>query len=46
MFETGQGLDWATGEALAFASLAAEGNHVRLSGQVCRFENAYNQMSN
>ena len=26
-------LDWATGEALAFASLATEGHRVRLSGQ-------------
>ncbi len=29
----GQGLDWATGEALAFGSLLLEGNRVRLSGQ-------------
>ena len=33
MFETGEGLDWATGEALAFGSLLLEGVHVRLSGQ-------------
>jgi len=33
MIETGEGIDWATGEALAFASLLTEGNHVRLSGQ-------------
>ncbi|CAK0753794.1 subunit of E1(0) component of 2-oxoglutarate dehydrogenase [Azospirillaceae bacterium] len=33
MFETGEGFDWATGEALAFGSLALEGTHVRLSGQ-------------
>jgi 2-oxoglutarate dehydrogenase E1 component len=33
MFETGEGFDWATGEALAFGSLLAEGNGVRLSGQ-------------
>ncbi|WP_299363259.1 2-oxoglutarate dehydrogenase E1 component [uncultured Paracoccus sp.] len=33
MFETGQGFDWATGEALAFGSLLAEGHRVRLSGQ-------------
>jgi 2-oxoglutarate dehydrogenase E1 component len=33
MFETGEGIDWSTGEALAFASLLAEGNPVRLSGQ-------------
>ncbi len=28
-------LDWAAGEALAFASLSAEGHRVRLSGQDC-----------
>ena len=33
MFETGKGFDWATGEALAFGSLLAEGYPVRLSGQ-------------
>lgn len=33
MFETGEGLDWATGEALAFGSLLMEGHAVRLSGQ-------------
>ncbi len=33
MFETGQGFDWATAEALAFGTLLAEGMHVRLSGQ-------------
>ncbi|MEO6359851.1 MAG: 2-oxoglutarate dehydrogenase E1 component, partial [Sphingomicrobium sp.] len=33
MFEGGAGFDWATGEALAFASLLAEGAGVRLSGQ-------------
>ncbi len=31
--ETGEGLDWATGEALAFCSLLLEGHPVRLSGQ-------------
>jgi len=31
--ETGEGVDWATAEALAFGSLLAEGTHVRLSGQ-------------
>jgi 2-oxoglutarate dehydrogenase E1 component len=31
--ETGNGLDWSTGEALAFASLLLEGHRVRLSGQ-------------
>ncbi len=33
MFSTGQGFDWATGEALAFGSLMLEGYPVRLSGQ-------------
>ncbi len=33
--ETGQGIDWATAEALAFGSLMAEGTPVRLSGQDC-----------
>jgi 2-oxoglutarate dehydrogenase E1 component len=32
-FETGQGIDWATGEALAFGSLLLEGRRVRLSGE-------------
>ncbi|EGV64611.1 2-oxoglutarate dehydrogenase E1 component [Yamadazyma tenuis] len=31
--DTGEGIDWATGEALAFGSLALEGYHVRVSGQ-------------
>lgn len=31
--EEGQGIDWATAEALAFGSLLLEGNHVRLTGQ-------------
>ena len=31
--ENGVGIDWATGEALAFCSLLQEGYHVRLSGQ-------------
>ncbi len=31
--ETGTGIDWATGEALAFASLIDDGHPVRLSGQ-------------
>ena len=35
MFETGQGFDWATAEALAFGSLQLEGFPVRLSGQDC-----------
>ena len=33
MIKTGEGVDWATAEALAFATLLSEGNHVRLSGQ-------------
>ncbi|APG48371.1 2-oxoglutarate dehydrogenase E1 component [Phaeobacter porticola] len=33
MVETGEGIDWATGEALAFGSLLTEGYPVRLSGQ-------------
>ncbi len=31
--ENGVGVDWATGEALAFCTLLEEGHHVRLSGQ-------------
>jgi 2-oxoglutarate dehydrogenase E1 component len=31
--DTGEGIDWATGEALAFSSLLTEGHPVRLSGQ-------------
>jgi 2-oxoglutarate dehydrogenase E1 component len=31
--DSGLGIDWATGEALAFCSLLEEGHHVRLSGQ-------------
>ncbi|MEW5423767.1 2-oxoglutarate dehydrogenase E1 component [Amorphus sp. 3PC139-8] len=31
--ESGEGIDWATGEALAFGSLLVEGFPVRLSGQ-------------
>jgi 2-oxoglutarate dehydrogenase E1 component len=33
MFRSGEGIDWATGEALAFGSLLLEGYPVRLSGQ-------------
>lgn len=33
--DSGEGIDWATGEALAFGSLAMEGYHVRVSGQDC-----------
>ncbi|HEY8564541.1 MAG TPA: 2-oxoglutarate dehydrogenase E1 component [Beijerinckiaceae bacterium] len=35
MIETGEGLDWAMAEALAFGTLCAEGHPVRLSGQDC-----------
>ena len=35
MIETGEGIDWATAEALAFGSLLLEGYPVRLSGQDC-----------
>ncbi|RVT99204.1 2-oxoglutarate dehydrogenase E1 component [Rhodovarius crocodyli] len=31
--DTGEGLDWATGEALAFGTLLMEGHRVRLSGE-------------
>ena len=31
--ENNAGIDWATGEALAFCTLLQEGHHVRLSGQ-------------
>jgi 2-oxoglutarate dehydrogenase E1 component len=33
MFATGESFDWATAEALAFGSLLADGQGVRLSGQ-------------
>ncbi|MFN7009272.1 MAG: 2-oxoglutarate dehydrogenase E1 component [Allorhizobium sp.] len=35
MIETGEGIDWAMGEALAFGSLCVEGTKIRLSGQDC-----------
>jgi 2-oxoglutarate dehydrogenase E1 component len=35
MIETGEGIDWATAEALAFGTLLTEGYPVRLSGQDC-----------
>jgi 2-oxoglutarate dehydrogenase E1 component len=35
MFETGEGFDWATAEALAFGTLLLDGHDVRLSGQDC-----------
>src|SRR5438552_1354429 len=31
--DSGQGIDWATAQALAIGTLCAEGTHVRLSGQ-------------
>lgn len=33
MLKSGEGIDWGTGEALAYASLVAEGRPVRLTGQ-------------
>ncbi|CAM9862695.1 unnamed protein product [Discosporangium mesarthrocarpum] len=33
MIETGEGIDWATGEALAFGTLLCESTPVRLSGE-------------
>ncbi len=33
MFASGEGFDWATGEALAYGALLSEGYAVRLSGQ-------------
>ena len=35
MIEAGEGIDWATAEALAFGTLLVEGTPVRLSGQDC-----------
>ena len=35
MIKDGKGIDWATGEALAFATLQREGHPIRLSGQDC-----------
>ncbi len=34
--DSGQGIDWATGEALAFGTLLLEGSRVRLSGEDCQ----------
>jgi len=36
MFESGEGFDWATAEALAFGSLLQDGFDIRLSGQDSR----------
>ena len=33
MIESGEGIDWSTGEALAFGSILLDGNPIRLSGQ-------------
>ncbi len=35
MFKSGSGIDWSTGEALAFGALLKDGFGVRLSGQDC-----------
>ncbi len=35
MMEEGAGIDWATGEALAYGALLKEGHNIRLSGQDC-----------
>ncbi|HVI53344.1 MAG TPA: 2-oxoglutarate dehydrogenase E1 component [Candidatus Sulfotelmatobacter sp.] len=35
MMKTGEGIDWATAEALAFGTLCVENTRVRLSGQDC-----------
>jgi 2-oxoglutarate dehydrogenase E1 component len=35
MIETGEGIDWAMAEALAFGTLVDDGHRVRLSGQDC-----------
>jgi 2-oxoglutarate dehydrogenase E1 component len=36
MLKKGEGIDWATAEALAFGTLLDEGSVVRLSGQDCK----------
>lgn len=36
MMETGEGVDWATAEALAYGSLMLEGSNVRMTGQDCK----------
>ena len=36
MIDSGQGIDWATGEALAFGTLLLEDFRVRLSGEDCQ----------
>ena len=34
--DSGEGIDWATGEALAFGTLLTQGNRIRLSGEDCQ----------
>ncbi len=36
MFESGENIDWATGEALAFGTLLLDQHRVRLSGEDCQ----------
>ena len=36
MINSGEGIDWATGEALAFGTLMLDGHRVRLSGEDCQ----------
>ena len=36
MFQSGEGVDWATGEAIAFGGLLLDGHRVRLSGEDCQ----------
>ncbi|MCQ8241889.1 2-oxoglutarate dehydrogenase E1 component [Rhizosaccharibacter radicis] len=36
MMSSGENIDWATGEALAFGTLLLEGHRVRLSGEDCQ----------
>ena len=35
-FDKSEGIDWATGEALAFGGMLLDGNRVRLSGEDCQ----------
>ena len=36
MIDSGEGIDWATGEALAFGGMLLDGSRVRLSGEDCQ----------
>ena len=36
MIETGEGIDWAAAEALAYGSLMLEGSNIRMTGQDCK----------